>query len=295
MLEGLLSLDSYEPEVRRVVFRQAVTALSRAAPGQTPLEGCDEAALARSVQLALADGLFDDLGWLAASAAGAALYEIANALPQGPQRRELARLVLGEVYEGDAATFVAIATRMAVGGATRALAGPGIKTRVALAIGLPLATDVRVDPLALALVSRRELCAAWLGPNAVGSLAERRLAARILERAAREAADHARTGDTEAADLFRDVLAANADTYPAGTIERTWKLLFEDREGLVWRHVACSSRGRHRGWRKRSAAASRRASLRRSGDDQRRRSPRASRSIRIGACALPSTSSRAPS
>jgi hypothetical protein len=261
-LEGLLSLDRYERADRRAVFRQSVASLALATPEQTPLEGCDEAALARSVRAALADGLFDDLGWLAAPAAGVALYEVAGALPLGAERRELGRIVLQELYEGDAATFVAIATRMAVGGASRALSGAGIRARVALALALPATADVRVDPLALALVSRRELCTAWLGTHAIGSLPERRMAARLLERAAREAAERARRGDVEPALLFHAVVRGD---HPAGrpgapgddpsrggsrsatsirpstsTIDGAWRTLLDDRETLVWRHVACA-------------------------------------------------------
>jgi hypothetical protein len=249
-LEGLLSLDRYERADRRAVFRQSVASLALAAPGQTPLEGCDEAAIGRSVHVALADGLFEDLGWLAAPAAGVALYEIAGALPLGAERRELGRRVLEELYEGDAATFVAIATRMAVGGAARALSGAGIRARVALALSLPASAGVPVDPLALALVSRRELCTSWLGAHAVGSLPERRLAARLLERAAREAAERAHHGDDEPALLFHGVVRAadrsaerSSDGRPRpDTIEGAWRTLLDDRETLVWRHVA-SARG----------------------------------------------------
>jgi hypothetical protein len=245
-LEGLLSLHRYEEADRRAVFRQSIAALARTPPGQSALEGCDEAALARGVSAALADGLFDDLGWLAAPAAAAALYQIANALPLGAARRELGRMVLEELYEGDAATFVAIATRMASGGAARALSGPGIKARLALALALPPSADVRVDPLALAVVSRRELCTAWLGTHAIGSLPERRMAGRLLERAAREAAERARVGDTEPALLFHAVVREAVDAQAArnaarpDTIEGAWRALFEDRETLVWRHVACA-------------------------------------------------------
>ena len=247
-LEGLFSLDRCEQADRRAIFRQSVASLGLTRPGQTPLEGCDEAALARSVGIALADGLFEDLGWIAAPAAGAALFEIASALPLGDERRELGRMVLEELYEGDAATFVAIATRMAGGGAGRALSGPGIKARVALALGLPPSADVRVDPLALALVSRRELCTAWLGTNAIGSLAERRMAAQLLEHAAREAAERARAGDLEPALLFQTVVrdaGSRASEPPRGTgspetIDGAWRMLLDDRESLVWRHVACA-------------------------------------------------------
>ena len=243
-LEGLLLLDRCERADRRAVFRQSVASLALAAPGQSPLEGCDEQALARSVRVALGDGLFDDLGWLAAPAAAVALFEIAGALPLGAERRELGRIVLEELYEGDAATFVALATRMAMGGSARALTGPGIRARVALALSLPASADVPADALALGLVSRRELCAAWLGPHAVGSLPHRRMAARIIERAAREAAERARRGEDDPAMLFFGVVRREGDpSRPAtDTLEGAWRTLLADRETLVWRHVA-SARG----------------------------------------------------
>jgi hypothetical protein len=66
----------------------------------------------------------------------------------------------------------------------------------------------------------------------MGSLPSRRLAARLIERAAREAAQRAADGDaTGRADL----------PHPRG--ERgAWNRLLNDRESLVWRHVA-SARG----------------------------------------------------
>jgi hypothetical protein len=241
-LEGLLSLDRYEKADRRAVFRQSFASIALAVPGQTPLEGCDEAALARSTRVALADGLFDDLAWLAAPAAGVALYEIAGALPLGAERRELGRMVLAELYEGDAATFVSIATRMASGGSARGLSGAGIRARVALALGLPASLGVPADALALALVSRRELAATWLGTNAIGSLPERRMAGRLLERAAREASEQARRGDDEPARLFHAVAqGGRAQGRPSPeTIEGAWRTLLADRETLVWRHVAAA-------------------------------------------------------
>jgi hypothetical protein len=239
-LEGLLSLDAVEHADRRGVFRQSIASVALAAPGQSPLEGCDEQALGRSVRVALADGLFDDLGWLAAPAVGVALFEIAGALPLGAERRELGRIVLSELYEGDAGTFVAIATRMAMAGSARALSGAGIRARVALALGLPASADVPVDPLAFALIARRELCAAWLGTCSIGALPQRRLAARLLERAAREAEGRARRGDEEAALLFHGVVRREGEAgRPApDTIDGAWRTLLADRETLVWRHVA---------------------------------------------------------
>ncbi len=241
-LEGLIDLEEVASPDRRGVFRQSVASIALAAPGRSPLAGCDPAALARGVRVALADQLFDDLAWLAAPAAALALYEIAGALPQGVEKRELGRRVLGQLYEGDAATFVALATRMAAG-AARPLMGAAIRARVTLALNLPSFEEVRVDPLALALIARRELAAEWLGARAVGSLPERRLAARLLERAAREARERARQGDDAALALWERALAREGKkTKDAsdGPLEIAWRALLRDRETLVWRHVAAA-------------------------------------------------------
>ena len=244
-LEGLLHLDRYEKTDRRAVFRQSIASIALAAPGEVPLERCDEAALTGSVRTALGDGLFDDLDWLAASAAGVALYEIAGALPNGDLRRELGRRVGAQLYEGNAETFVAIATRMA-SGSVKGLASPGIHARVALTLSLPGTADVLADPLALSLVSRRELAADWIGARSIGSLPERRLAARLIERAAREAGSRARQGDDAAIRLFGKVQRSNSEPPSSrrrgepDTLDGAWQVLLADRETLVWRHVAAA-------------------------------------------------------
>ncbi|MEO7330224.1 MAG: serine/threonine protein kinase, partial [Minicystis sp.] len=245
-LEGLLHLDRYEKADRRGVFRQSIASIALAAPGEAPLERCDDAALTGSVRIALGDGLFDDLEWLAASAAGVALYEIAGALPNGDLRRELGRRVGAQLYEGNASTFVAIATRMA-SGSVKGLASPGIHARVALTLSLPGTADVLADPLALSLVSRRELAADWIGARSIGSLPERRLAARLIERAAREAASRALQGDDAAIRLFQKLPRSGTDPPPSSrrrnepdTLDGAWQILLADRETLVWRHVAAA-------------------------------------------------------
>jgi hypothetical protein len=239
-IEGLLALERYEPAERRAVFRQSFAALALSPPGLSPLTGCDEAALARSVRIAAEDGFFESLDWLAPATMGCALYEIAGALPLGQERREIGRLVLERLYEGNATTFASIATRMATSGAARALAGIGIRARVALVLGLPSSTDVPRDGLALAFVSRRDLAVSWLGAHAIGSLPSRRMAARLLEGAAREAASRARHGDGDAVELFHAVLqqdVAGGSASPE-TIGGAFRTLLADRETLVWRHVA---------------------------------------------------------
>lgn len=242
-LEGILHLDRYERADRRSVFRQSIASIALAATGTAPLDGVDGAAVARSVQTAFADGLFEDLSWLAAPAAAVAVYEIAAVLPISIERRELGRRVGLWLYEGSAATFVAIATRMAAG-SVRGLSTPGVHARVALAMGLPGLTDVAVDPLALALISRREVAIDWLGTRSTRSLPERRLSARLLERAAREAAARSKQGDETAIRLFQRAIrrpiepASTRRGSESGGIDGAFRVLLADRETLVWRHVA---------------------------------------------------------
>ena len=191
-----------------------------------PLEGLDPYALLRTVRVAMADGLFDDLDFLPGPAQAAALYELAAALPASWEKRHLGRQVYRSLQRGNAPTFVALATQIARG-SRRGLSGPEIRARVALCLDLPLGYRVSADALALALISRRELANEWLEQPSTGSLPARRLAARLLERAAREAARRYAQGDDGGLRVF--------DLRP---IRHAWDRLLADRESLVWRHVA---------------------------------------------------------
>ncbi len=179
--------------------------------------------------------------FLAPEASSVALYELASALPLGPERRDLGRRVLAQLFEGNARTFVAIATRMAAT-SSRALTGGGARARIALSIHFPRWTDVPADALALALASRRDLARSWIGTPSTGSLPDRRLAARMLERSAREIARRAQQGDPSGLRLLRHVSRAAAqrrhfDLF-ADPVAGAWHRLLSDRENLVWRHVA---------------------------------------------------------
>jgi hypothetical protein len=215
-------------EERRSLWRQSMATLARAALEQqpVPLEGIDPKLLLEAVRAAFASGLVNDLDWLSAPAAAAAVYELAAAIPMGPERRQLGRQVLMRMYEGDAETFVVLATSLAAE-SKRTLTGAPIRARVALALEQPIGSPVSADRLALALISRPDLRREWLSDPATGSLPSRRLAARLLERAARECARRAAQGDAGSLRAFQE---------PA--VQAAWKLLLSDRESLVWRHVA---------------------------------------------------------
>jgi hypothetical protein len=194
--------------------------------GPGPLDGLRPEALAAAVQTAMQSGLVDDLDWLARPAAGVALYKLASVLPSGPEQRELGRRVLARMLADGADSFTAIATAMARAGG-KALSSRAIRARLALVCELPLAHAINDGPLALALVSRRELAREWVGVPSTTSLPSRRLAAKLLERAAREAARRAQLGDTPALRAF-----------DSDTVREAWKRLLADRESLVWRYVA---------------------------------------------------------
>jgi hypothetical protein len=227
--DGLARLHRTEDkEERRAVFRTSFANLGAAASEYrpVPLEGLDPAALRDSTKVALADGLMDDLAWLSPPHRAAAIYELAAALPPCDEKRELGRRVLTTLQEGDAQTFVTVATQLATG-SRRGLSGAGIRARLALALDLPIGTGVRADALALALISRPDLAEEWLTHPSTGSLPSRRLSARLLERAARECARRAADGD--------DGIVA---VFDRASVRAAWDRLLRDREPLVWRHVA---------------------------------------------------------
>ena len=217
-----------QPADRRAAWRQSIAALARAPvdDGPGPLEGLHPEALLHGVQTALDGGMVDDLDWLSPAAAGCALYELASALPFGKEKRELGRRALTRLLDGDAETFVAIATRMARS-TGKGLSSAGMRARVALVVELPIGLGIDSGPLALALASRRDSAREWLEVPSTGSLPARRLAARLLERAAREASRRASQGDEHPMRAFR-----------LDAVQRAYARLLADRESLVWRHVA---------------------------------------------------------
>jgi hypothetical protein len=228
-LDGLARLHrTADLDERKALWRQSMATLAAEAAEHrpVPLEGLDPDEVLASARAAIATGLVDDLDFLTPAHASAALYELASVLPMGEERRELGRRVAKRLHTGDAATFVALATQLAMG-SRRALSGAAVRARVALALDLPIGSGTSADALALALISRRDLAQEWLVVPSTGSLPSRRLAARLLERAAREAARRCSQGDDSVLAVFeRD------------GVSTAWDRLLNDRESLVWRHVA---------------------------------------------------------
>ncbi len=227
-VSGLLDLDTVvDPAERRAIWRQSMATLARApsdAPG--PLEGLQPEALLRGVRPALTSGLADDLDWLAPAAAAGALYELASALPVGPEQRDLGRRVLARLLEANAEAFSQIATRMARTSG-KGLGSSLVRARIALVTELPIGLQVPDGALSLALASKRELARDWMVVPSTRSLPSRRLAARLFERAAREAARRASQGDAQVTRPFAQDALVSA-----------WQRLLGDRESLVWRHIA---------------------------------------------------------
>jgi hypothetical protein len=228
-VSGLLELHNQSDAAeRRAMWRQSMAALARAMveEGPGPLDGLHPDALVKGVRAALNNQLVDDLDWLEPAAAGAALYELASALPIGTEQRDLGRRVLARLLAANAEAFVALATRMALSSG-KGLGTSAVRARIAIVTELPIGLGIADGALALALASRRDLAREWIAGGSTGSLPARRLAARLLERAAREAAKRAAQGDSHALRIFS-----------SDAVKDAWTRLLGDRESLVWRHVA---------------------------------------------------------
>ncbi|MDB4947275.1 MAG: serine/threonine protein kinase [Labilithrix sp.] len=227
-VSSLLELADAAPGERRALWRQAMAALSRVptSGGPSALEGLHPDVLLKGVQVALDAGLVDDLDWLSPQAGGIALYTLAAALPASNEQRELGRRVLARMLAGNAESFTAMATIMAQTGG-KGLTSSAMRARMSLVTELPIAHGIADGPLALALVSRRDYAREWIAAPSTRSLPARRLAAKLLERAAREAARRAQLGDTHALRVF-----------VGDTVRVAYNRLLTDRESLVWRYVA---------------------------------------------------------
>lgn len=225
-LSRLASLE--DPEQRRTCWRQALAALGELGRVERPppLDGLAPSVLLRAAQVALESGLIEDLDWAAPERAAVALYEIASAVPAGRERTAFGRRAFARLYQGTATTFAAVATRMAINSGKR-LETPSLRARVHLLYSLPAGSSVNADALALSLMARRETFVRWVAEPAQSTLPSRRMAAIILERAAREVVRSVENGDPGPLGLFS-----------SASVQVSYKMLLADREPLVWRHAA---------------------------------------------------------
>jgi len=228
-IESLVMLPRSENATeRRANWRQAIATLGQnlRIEGPSPLDIVDTECVVEAVRVALEVGLVDVLDWIEPRQSAVALYELTSALPAGRERRDLGRRVFTRVYEGTASTFNAVAVRIALS-AARSLDTPALRARVSLLLDLPTGTTVNADALALALVVRRENFDRWVARPSVGALSARRLASKILEHAAREAASRSLQGDS-----YPRRFLMNVD------VQTVFRRLLAAREPLVWRHAA---------------------------------------------------------
>lgn len=217
-----------DPTQQAASFRQAMAALEQATGGlgPPPLDGVDPVALESATHIAIERGYVDQMSSSDAGRGAVALYELSSALPSGNVKRDLRRRVFERLYKGDAGSFVAVASRMALGAATPLLI-PTLRARVALCLELPVDSDVNVAPLALALTTRSATHRDWIEVPSTGALASRRMAALLYEHAAREAVFRYQLGDPQPRDLLLSARWGAA-----------CRRLLADREPLVWHHAA---------------------------------------------------------
>src|SRR5205085_11497635 len=99
---------------RRGVTRQGLAVIAQIAEREpAPLEGIAPEQLQQAVRVALDDGNLVDLDWLSPAAGAIAMFELAQALPAGPERRELGRRVLTRLRDADRDTFVRLLVALA--------------------------------------------------------------------------------------------------------------------------------------------------------------------------------------
>src|SRR3954468_16521063 len=224
-IDALTRLASVQdPEHRRARWRQPLAALGEFGRVERPppLDGLPPGLLLRAAQVALDSGLVEDLDWAAPERAAVALYELTSALPPGRERTALGRRAFSRLYQGTASTFAAVATRMAINSSKR-LEIPALQARVHLLYSLPAGSSVNADALALTLIARRDSFETWVAEPAQSTLPSRRMAAIILERAAREVVRSQENGDPGPLGRFQ---------HPS--VQASYRLLLADREPLVW-------------------------------------------------------------
>jgi hypothetical protein len=227
-LEALARMHALEDaDERRRVARQGLAMLAQIAEREpAPLEGLPADQLLASTRIALTDGVLADLDWLSPPSAAIALFELAQAIPAGAERRELGRRVLQRLRGADRETFVRLLVALARS-SPKLLASDHIRTRSEVVLSAPLTAPGALGEIALALLAQPALAQSWVIDPAMGSLPARRLAGRILAHGAREAVKRHDSGD-------RGGVAVLARPAIRAALAR----LLGDREALVWRFAS---------------------------------------------------------
>ena len=209
---------------RKRIARQGLAMLAQIAEREpAPLEGLSPAQLLLAVRTALSDGMLAELDWLSPAAGAIAMFELAQALPAGPERRELGRRVLTQLRDADRDTFVRLLIALARS-SPKLLTSEGLRARAEVVLSAPLTAPGAIGELALGLLAQPALAESWVCVPATGALPGRRLAARILAHGAREALRRHDAGD-------RGGVVVLARPGIRASLER----LLGDREALVWR------------------------------------------------------------
>src|SRR5512143_114853 len=211
-------------EERRQVTRQGLAMLAEIAEREpAPLEGLPEDQLLLAVRTALADGLLGDVAWLSPASAAIAMFELAQALPAGAERRELGRRVLTRLREADRDTFGRLLIALART-SPKIVASEGLRARLEVVLAAPLTAPGSIGELAIGLLAQPPLAESWAIVPATGSLPGRRLAARILAHGAREALRRLDGGDRGGIQVLGRL-----------GVRAALARLLGDREALVWR------------------------------------------------------------
>ncbi|HEX5064108.1 MAG TPA: protein kinase, partial [Kofleriaceae bacterium] len=189
-LHTLATADERRQATRQ--FLAALAAISEREPA--PLEGISADQLLSAVRAAFGDGLLTSLDWLSPASAAIALFELAQALPPGAERRELGRRVLTSLRAADRATFVRLLIALART-SPKIVAADHLRARLSVVLAAPFTAPGMIGELAIGLLAQPELAHSWVEEPATGSLPGRRLAARILAHGAREAVRRHDAGD----------------------------------------------------------------------------------------------------
>ncbi len=224
-LEAFASMHTLaDPDERRRVARQGLAMLAQIAEREpAPLEGLPAEQLLLAVRAALGDGVLADLDWLSPAGGAIAMFELAQALPPGPERRELGRRVLTRLRDADRDTFVRLLIALARS-SPKLLTSDSLRARAEVVLSSPFTAPGGVGELALGLLAQPTLAYSWVEEPATGALPGRRLAGRILAHGAREAVRRHDAGD-------RGGVAVLARPGIRAALMR----LLGDREALVWR------------------------------------------------------------